>query len=170
MVFEPVVPSSGLEAARRGFEATVAREVKLSRTSQLFTACWGAFGRVYYPVWVLRYLFKERSFQCGGGWVQRRDPFWKAPGNVLTRALTLVGGMALGLSCGGRFHLILSMADDDTAAFALGSLALAWELCTRPSEIPLRRTPRIHRYQELQSLPMINLDGDEDVVLQLVDK
>jgi len=174
MVFEPVgSEQAALEAARRGFEATVAREVKLSRTSQLFTRLLGAhLGVVYYPVWVLRYLFKERSFQVVVDGYSGEILFGKAPGNVLTRALTLVGGMALGAFLAVDVStLILSMADDDTAAFALGSLAIGLGIMYAAfRKFRYGEHHEYHRYQETPSLPMINLDGDEDVVSQLVDK
>lgn len=174
MVFEPVgSEQAALEAARQSFEALVAKDVKLTRTSQLFTRLLGArLGLVYYPVWVLRYLFKGRSFQVVVDGFSGEVLYGKAPGNVLYRALTLVGGMALGAFLAVDVStLILSAAEDETAAFALGSLAIGLGIMYAAfRKFRYGEHHEYHRYKESQALPMLNFGGDEDVVSQLVDK
>ncbi|MBN1373408.1 MAG: hypothetical protein JW987_15835 [Anaerolineaceae bacterium] len=174
MVFEPVgSEQAALEAARQSFEASVAKDVKLTRTSQLFTRLLGArLGLVYYPVWVLRYLFKGRSFQVVVDGFSGEVLYGKAPGNVLYRALTLVGGMALGAFLAVDVStLILSAAEDETAAFALGSLAVGLGIMYAAfRKFRYGEHHEYHRYKESQALPMLNFGGDEDVVSQLVDK
>lgn len=174
MVFEPVgSQQAALEAARQSFEASVAKDVKLTRTSQLFTRLLGAhLGVVYYPVWVLRYLFQGRSFQVVVDGFSGEVLYGKAPGNVLYRALTLVGGMALGAFLAVDVStLILSAAEDETAAFALGSLAVGLGIMYAAfRKFRYGEHHEYHRYKESQALPMLNIGGDEDVVSQLVDK
>ena len=174
MVFEPVgSEKAALEAARQSFEASVAKDVRLSRTSQLFTRLLGAhLGVVYYPVWVLRYLFQGRSFQVVVDGFSGEVLYGKAPGNVLYRALTLVGGMALGAFLAVDVStLILSAAEDETLAFALGSLAVGLGIMYAAfRKFRYGEHHEYHRYKESQGLPMLNFDGDEDVVSQLVDK
>ena len=164
---------AALEAARQNFEASVAKDVKLTRTSQLFTRLLAAhLGVVYYPVWVLRYLFQGRSFQVVVDGFSGEVLYGKAPGNVLYRALTLVGGMALGAFLAVDVStLILSAAEDETLAFALGSLAVGLGIMYAAfRKFRYGEHHEYHRYKESQALPMLNFDGDEDVVSQLVDK
>ncbi|GAP07573.1 MAG TPA: hypothetical protein DEQ80_02445 [Anaerolinea thermolimosa] len=127
MVFEPVgSPERALESARKSFEEWVASRVKLSRTSQLFTRILGArLGLVYYPVWVLRYLYRGRAFQVVIDGFDGQVLYGKAPGNVLYRAAMLVGGMAVGAFVAVDVPaLIVSLSDDsDILGIALISLA-----------------------------------------------
>jgi hypothetical protein len=51
---------------------------------------------VYYPLWVLRYLYRGRSFQVVVDGYSGQVLYGKAPGNTLYRAAILVGGMAIG--------------------------------------------------------------------------
>lgn len=98
MVFEPVgSDEEALEDARTAFEGAVKDEVKLDRQAQLFTRILSPrLGVVYYPVWVVRYLFRERSFQVVVDGFDGKVLYGKAPGNLLMRALSLVAGMAVG--------------------------------------------------------------------------
>jgi len=81
---------------------------------------------VYYPLWVARYQFRQRSYQVVVDGVQNRVLYGKAPGNLLFRAAMLVGGMAVGnflLVHGTVFALnVLSemkSSDDDSFWFLL---------------------------------------------------
>ena len=98
MVFEPVgSEADAQEQARQAFEQAFGEKVKLDRTAQLFTRVLSQrMGVVYYPVWVLRYLYRGRSFQVVVDGFDGQVLYGKAPGNVLYRAAILVGGMALG--------------------------------------------------------------------------
>jgi hypothetical protein len=51
---------------------------------------------VYYPLWVLRYTYRQRAFQVVVDGFSGEVLYGKAPGNSLYRAAVLVGGMALG--------------------------------------------------------------------------
>jgi len=81
---------------------------------------------VYYPLWVVRYRFKERSYQVVVDGVQNRTLYGKAPGNLLFRAGMLVAGMAVGnflLVHGTLFALQvmseMSSGDEDSFWFLL---------------------------------------------------
>lgn len=98
MVFEPV--GSAVEAsaaAQRDFEQRVEKAARLDRISQVITRfVRKRFGLVYYPLWVLRYGYRGRSFQVVVDGFSGQILFGKAPGNSLYRAAVLVGGMAAG--------------------------------------------------------------------------
>jgi hypothetical protein len=98
MVFEPVsAEQTALEAARAEFENTVRGELSMERTAQVFTRLLRPrMGLVYYPLWVIRYLYRGRSFQVVVDGVDGQVLYGKAPGSVAYRAAALVGGMAAG--------------------------------------------------------------------------
>ncbi len=98
MVFEPVgAEEAALEAARQNFDETIRGEVRMGRTAQVFTRLIRArLGLVYYPLWVLRYLYRGRAFQVVVDGVNGQVLYGKAPGSVAYRAAVLVGGMAVG--------------------------------------------------------------------------
>ncbi len=115
MVFEPVgSEEEALEEARQAFQQVVKEKVKLDRTAQLFTRVLERrMGVVYYPVWVMRYLYRGRSFQVIVDGFDGEVLYGKAPGNVLYRAAMLVGGMALGAVLAVDVPaLIISSAND----------------------------------------------------------
>jgi hypothetical protein len=175
MVFEPVgSDKAALQAARDAFEAEVGGDVRLTRTSQLFTRLLGTrLGLVYYPVWVMRYLYRGRSFQVVVDGFSGEVLYGKAPGNVLYRALTLVGGMAAGAFLAVDVSaFLLSIADEDSIALPLVTLALGLGIMYAGF-----RTFRYgehyeyHRYKTAQDKPLLSLEGgDNDLVSQLVDK
>ena len=72
---------------------------------------------VYYPLWVVRYEYHNRSYQVVVDGVNGRVLYGKAPGNVLFRAAALVVGMAVGnlILVNGTVLalLLLSEADDE---------------------------------------------------------
>ncbi len=98
LVFEPVSAISEAEtSSRRQFEKRVADGARLSRLAQAFTRYVNErFGVVYYPLWVLRYLYRGRAFQVVVDGYSGDVLYGKAPGNTWYRAAMLVGGMALG--------------------------------------------------------------------------
>jgi hypothetical protein len=98
MVFEPVgAEEAALESARQDFNQRIRDEVKMGRTGQVFTRLVRArLGLVYYPLWVLRYLYRGRAFQVVVDGVNGQVLYGKAPGSVAYRAAVLVGGMAAG--------------------------------------------------------------------------
>ena len=98
MVFEPVGSlSEARQSAENNFEQQVSAATNLDKLSQLFVRLVNQrFGLVYYPLWVVRYLYQGRAFQVVTDGFSGRVLYGKAPGNVLYRAAMLVGGMAIG--------------------------------------------------------------------------
>lgn len=98
MVFEPAGSfGEARETAENQFQDQVRRKADLDRLSQLFVRFFRQrFGLVYYPLWVLRYLYRGRAFQVVVDGYSGNVLYGKAPGNTLYRAAALVAGMALG--------------------------------------------------------------------------
>ncbi|RCK73170.1 MAG: hypothetical protein ANABAC_0057 [Anaerolineae bacterium] len=98
MVFEPVGSlSEALQRAEDEFQAQVRKDARLDRISQVFVRIVRRrFGIVYYPLWILRYLYRGRAYQVAIDGHSGLILYGKAPGNTLYRAAILVGGMALG--------------------------------------------------------------------------
>ncbi len=98
MVFEPVGSiSDANQAAEQDFQNQVGAAASLDRVAQLFVRFINKrFGLVYYPLWVIRYLYRERAFQVVVDGFSGKVLYGKAPGNVLYRAAVLVAGMAVG--------------------------------------------------------------------------
>ncbi len=125
MVFEPVGAETGaLEAARKDFEATIRGAVEMGRTAQLFTRLVRTrLGVLYYPLWVLRYLYRGRAFQVVVDGVKGEVLYGKAPGSVIYRAAVLVAGMALGAVAAIDIPALImsasSSSDDNPFIFAL---------------------------------------------------
>lgn len=130
LVFEPVGSAEdALEAARRAFEEEVKGSVKLSQTAQLFTRLIRPrLGLVYYPMWVLRYLYNGRAFQVVVDGYDGQALYGKAPGSVFFRAASLVAGMAAGAVIavdGAALGLYLGASDSDSeGTFGLALVAL----------------------------------------------
>lgn len=128
MVFEPVGVAGDAQAeAKRDFEQRVRKLAKLDRVSQVFTRTTRErFGLVYYPLWVVRYLYRGRAFQVVVDGVDGKVLYGKAPGSTLFRSLALVAGMASGALLavdGGSLatYFAFTSSDDDS----LGLLAVA---------------------------------------------
>ncbi|MCS6908062.1 MAG: hypothetical protein RML93_09310 [Anaerolineales bacterium] len=98
LVFEPVSSSSeALQRAEDQFQAQVKDAARLDRIAQVFVRIVRRrFGVVYYPLWILRYLYRGRAYQVAVDGNSGQILYGKAPGNTLYRAAVLVGGMALG--------------------------------------------------------------------------
>ena len=144
MVFEPVGPAS--EAFGRGkvhFDNRVRQKAGLDRIAQVFTRIVRARqALVYYPLWVMRYTFRGRSFQVVVDGFNGEVLYGKAPGNTLYRAAALVGGMLLGSLVGVNGPMLaLRMEDSDGAVEgALVALAIGGVL--------MFGSYRIYRYGE----------------------
>jgi hypothetical protein len=98
MIFEPVEsPTDALGEAQQNF---VLRGQKKRRLKQKYFEKFHMLRRrlsiVYYPLWIARYQYKERSYQVVVDGVAGQVLYGKAPGNIFYRAAMLVGGMALG--------------------------------------------------------------------------
>jgi len=99
MVFEPVGSASDARtAAEAEFNDRVQRSAGLDRIAQKFVRfVRQRSGLVYYPLWVMRYVYRQRSFQVVVDGYSGKVLYGKAPGNTLYRAAMLVGGMAAGV-------------------------------------------------------------------------
>lgn len=126
MVFEPVGPAS--EAFGRGkifFENRVSQKAGLDRIGQIFVRIVRARqALVYYPLWVMRYTFRGRSFQVVVDGFNGQVLYGKAPGNTLYRAGALVGGMLLGSLVGVNGPALLMSASDSKGAVEGSLVAL----------------------------------------------
>ena len=98
MVFEPVSSlSDARSSAEQQFSTRVRETSRLDQIAQVFQrSIRQRFGLVYYPLWVMRYVFRGRAFQVVVDGYSGQVLYGKAPGNALYRAAVLVGGMALG--------------------------------------------------------------------------
>ena len=98
MVFEPTNSAvEALQQARSLFEEEVNRKADLDQIGQTFVRILNPRqGLVYYPLWVMRYEYRGRSFQVVVDGYSGETLYGKAPGNLYFRAGVLVGGMALG--------------------------------------------------------------------------
>jgi hypothetical protein len=98
LVFEPVGSFSDAKAAAEAdFQGRLRSRAGLDRLSQLFVRFFKErFGLVYYPLWILRYLYRGRVFQVVVDACTGQVLYGKGPGNTLYRAAVLVLGMALG--------------------------------------------------------------------------
>jgi hypothetical protein len=87
-------------------------------------------GIVYYPLWVLRYQYRGRSFQLVVDGYSGEPLYGRAPGNTLYRAAMLVGGAILGsflaVDASAVAIYLASQAKGDTAGglFIAGLVAL----------------------------------------------
>jgi DNA-directed RNA polymerase subunit RPC12/RpoP len=98
LVFEPVNSFAQLrEQAEGEFQNQVRKKVNLDRIAQLFVRMFSSrYGLVYYPMWVIRYIYQGRVFQVVTDAYSGKVLYGKAPGNTLYRAAVLVVGMAIG--------------------------------------------------------------------------
>ena len=131
MVFEPIGSQSDAQAsADHEFQADVRDHANLDRVAQVFTRlAHRRFGLVYYPLWVLRYLYKGRAFQVVVDGYTGKVLYGKAPGSTLYRALVLVGGMIVGAFLSvdlssAAFALAFQMEDDGVGTLLMIGLGL----------------------------------------------
>lgn len=127
LVFEPIGSASDAHtAAEDDFNQRLQKASKLDRISQVFIRLVRQrMGIVYYPLWVMRYLYRGRAYQVVVDGHSGDVLYGKAPGNTFYRAAVLVGGMAVGalLAVDGAataFYLA-SEAKGDNAGFLFGA-------------------------------------------------
>ncbi len=98
LVFEPVSSFSDAQnSAQADFSAKLKERSGLDRIAQIFfRVVRQRYGLVYYPLWVLRYIYRGRSFQLIVDGNSGKVLYGKGPGNTLYRAAVLVLGMAAG--------------------------------------------------------------------------
>jgi hypothetical protein len=139
MVFEPVGSvSEARQQAEKEYQDMVQKTAKLDRVSQVFIRfVRQRLGLVYYPLWVLRYLYKGRAFQVVVDGYTGQTLYGKAPGSTLYRAAVLVGGMIAGalLAIDGSslaFYIAAQASDNDSSGglffLGLGALAVGFGL------------------------------------------
>jgi DNA-directed RNA polymerase subunit RPC12/RpoP len=130
MVFEPVGSlSEARQAAEQDFQQKVSAAASLDRLSQLFVRFVNQrFGLVYYPLWVVRYLYRGRAFQVVVDGFSGKVLYGKAPGNALYRAAMLVGGMALGafLAVDVPTFLLMALGSSHSSRNGEGILVFAF--------------------------------------------
>jgi hypothetical protein len=131
MLFEPVGSAAeALENARAYFEDEMKKQTHLDRISQTFIRMIRQrMGIVYYPLWVLRYLYRGRSFQVVVDGFSGEVLYGKAPGNIFYRAGVLVAGMAAGAFVAVDLTYWLADSEDSDglgllAVFAFGLLIM----------------------------------------------
>lgn len=134
MVFEPMGSQSDAQStADNEFQADVRDHANLDRVAQVFTRlAHRRFGLVYYPLWVLRYLYKGRAFQVVVDGYTGKVLYGKAPGSTLYRAIVLIAGMIAGAFLSvdlssAAFALAFQMEDDGVGTLLVigGGLFLA---------------------------------------------
>lgn len=98
LVFEPLTSrSDAQQAAADEFTRRVQKQSGVDRIWQTFMRfIHQRFGLVYYPLWVLRYLYHGRAYQVVVDGHSGEILYGRAPGNTWFRAAMLIGGMALG--------------------------------------------------------------------------
>ncbi|NMB87192.1 MAG: hypothetical protein GYA17_02460 [Chloroflexi bacterium] len=126
LVFEPVGSAQeALEQARTIFENQVRAKASLDQVSQSFVRVLRPrLGLIYYPLWVVRYLYRGRAFQVVVDGFSGEVLYGKAPGNVFSRAAILVGGMALGSLVGIDLAALALTSSSDSDGSLGGALAL----------------------------------------------
>ncbi len=98
MVFEPSGSTTDAQSnAHRTWLERGKAKAGLNEVSQTWLRnLREALSIVYYPLWVARYTYRDRSYQVVVDGSSGRVLFGKAPGNIFFRALMLMGGTALG--------------------------------------------------------------------------
>jgi hypothetical protein len=126
LVFEPVGSVSDAQgAAKKDFDGRVRKLAGLDRVGQLFIrSVRRRMGLVYYPLWMLRYLYRGRAFLVVVDATSGEVLYAKAPGSTFYRAAALVGGMAagaiVGLDGGGLLLYLASQVRGDGAGVLFG--------------------------------------------------
>jgi DNA-directed RNA polymerase subunit RPC12/RpoP len=98
LVFEPTGSQTAVtDSARQDWLKQASRKARLDNVTQTALQFFRhGLALVYYPLWVARYHYRNRSYQVVVDGFNGRVLYGKAPGNVAYRALMLVAGTALG--------------------------------------------------------------------------
>lgn len=128
MVFEPSESrTAALDEARTHFVRRARRDAAQKSTSyeniQLLRP---EFALVYFPVWIGRYSYRNRTYQVVVDGASGRVMYGKAPGNILYRAVALVAGLAVGnlVLVNGTILAALAQTDDDSLGLLLLPIAV----------------------------------------------
>ncbi len=131
LVFEPAGSQMEAEkAAAADFRTRAESLGKLDRVTQRVVHLADTRrALVYYPLWVLRYTFRDRTFQIVVDGFDGRLLYGRAPGSSLYRAFMLVGGAALGaflmVDVPALAAVIGFNVESENAIFFFGAVALA---------------------------------------------
>lgn len=125
MVFEPTESrTEAFEEARKHFLYESRKQANQKTTTyERIELLRPDFGLVYYPVWIARYTYRNRTYPVVVDAVSGKVMYGKAPGNTIYRAAALVVGLAVGnlvLVNGTILALSWLSSDDDS----LGALCL----------------------------------------------
>lgn len=138
IVFDPAESATdALHEAEKHFVYRARRQRSLKqRFWEKFHLLRSQLSIVYYPLWVVRYAYRQRRYQIVVDGVSGKVLYGKAPGNIFYRAAALVGGMALGnlLLVNGPIVMgwVASGSDDSDSLWlvllpiALGMGLIAW--------------------------------------------
>lgn len=98
MVFEPSESrTAALDEAEKRFRVRTRQESGQSKTfSQKIEFLEPQFALVYYPIWIGRYNYRNRTYQVAVDGVTGDVMYGRAPGSSLYRAAALVVGLAAG--------------------------------------------------------------------------
>ncbi len=99
LIFQPASTISYARLqAERAFDEAVKKESKLERIQQvIMRSARERIGLVYFPLWVIRYAYKARTYQVVIDGTDGAVLFGNAPGNLLYRAAMLVLSILLGI-------------------------------------------------------------------------
>ncbi len=100
LVFEPVESSTeAMNRAKEEFLERARRKARLSETSfERFQFLRDKLSLVYYPLWLVRYIYQGRSYQVVVDGVTSRVLYGRAPGDPLLRAVGFVLAWLVGVT------------------------------------------------------------------------
>lgn len=117
MVFEPSESrTDALEEARSHFLYRSRAQANQTKTHyENIQLLQPEFSLVYFPVWLIRYSYRNRVYQVVVDAIHGKVMYGKAPGSVLFRAAALVAGLAIGnlILINGTILTGLAMSDSD---------------------------------------------------------
>jgi len=99
MVFEPMgSEQEPLRQAHRYFKKNITHFSKAHKIGSIHIRYLKEqIGIVFFPLWIVRYLFRERSYQVVIDGHSGEVLYGKVPGNPWYRAAVIIGSMALGM-------------------------------------------------------------------------
>jgi hypothetical protein len=125
MIFRPLTPASEVRAfAEEHFRGLGLQSARVHRVTKAFLNVVGVtLGLVYYPLWVVRYEYRQRMYQATADGATGRLLFGRAPGNDTYRVACFLLGVG-----GGNFLLtsvLRGAAFDDFAPYAIAAVVSA---------------------------------------------
>jgi hypothetical protein len=155
MVFEPVGSETVAHAsADQDFNQRVYDAANLDRNVNVYLRqIRERMGLVYYPLWVVRYLYRGRSFQVVVDGHTGKTLYGKAPGNTFYRAAALVVGMMLGAFISidmSAAAILLGINSDDDAlgAFVVALVLFGFGMAAMAGGYRRFRYGEVHEYSQ----------------------